>query len=304
MSIKFNENNHPYVELGGGFGICINRAAYEEDKQLRVNDDLPEETAKAVAEFRRLAESKRNLNLVVDQSNWTVMLYLKCYENDAKRSFALIDYGYRLLYKERGYALPYAQIRHVFEEGLIRYLPECDDDGAVIFIVEMGRRWDPSKISLNEFIAAIRLSGLATMLNPDAQKNGCRVIFDVDGLSMSQISHFTPKSSNFLFDLIENCTPIVTKGMHTVNNGMLYNVLWAILKQFMSKELRQKTYMHGKDWNSLTKHINPRCLPPRYGGVLEAPDCDGKIMAEFLQHYEGYFVEYNSFGYTDCPDSK
>ncbi|XP_058452094.1 alpha-tocopherol transfer protein-like [Malaya genurostris] len=303
MTIKFNENNHPFVDLGGGFGICINRAAYEEDKQTRLRNDLPEDTVKALAEFRQLAESKRNLNLVVDQSNWTVMVYLKCYENDAKQSFALIDYGYRLLFKERDYSIPYAQIRHVFEEGLIRYLPECDDDGAVICVVEMGRRWNPSKISLNEFIAAIRLSGIATMLNPEAQKNGYRVIFDVEGLSMSHISHFTPKSSHFLFDLIENCTPIVIKGMHTVYNSMLYNVLWAILKPFMSKGMRQKTYMHGKDWNSLTKHINPRCLPSKYGGTLAAPDCDGKSMAEFLQLYEGYFAEYNSFGYTACPDS-
>lgn len=304
MAVKFNERNHPFVDLGGGHSVCLNRAAYEEDKQLRQLEELSEETAKALAEFRQLAETKRNLNLEVNQSNWTVRLYLSSFDNDAKRAFALMDYGYRLLHKEPQFALPFSEIRHVFEEGLIWYLPKCDDDGSVIFVVEMNRRWNPSKISLNEFIAAMRIAGLAVMLNPDAQRSGCKVLFDVDGISMSQISQFTPHSSSFLFDLIEKCTPIVTNGMHTVNNGMMYNVLFTILKPFMSKDLRAKTHMHGKNWNSLTQHISPKCLPPRYGGTLEAPESDGRAVANLLQHYEGHFLEYNSFGYTGNPDAK
>lgn len=141
MAVKFNENNHPYVVVGIGYSICLNRAVYEEDKQLRQHHELTAETTTALAEFCQLAKAKRNLNLVADQSNWTVMLYLLCYENDVKRAFALMDYGYRLLLKEPQFAIPYSQIRHVFEEGLIRYLPKCDDDGSVIFVVEMSRKW-------------------------------------------------------------------------------------------------------------------------------------------------------------------
>ncbi|EAT40112.1 AAEL008132-PA [Aedes aegypti] len=304
MTVKFNEKNHPYVDLGDGLTICLNRAAYFDDVELRRNAELSEETARALAEFRRLTEANRNLNVAVDQNNWAVMLYLRCYNNDVKRSFALMDYGYRLLHRITDYTIPFGQVKHVFEEGLIRYLPNCDEDGAVVFIVEMSRRWNPSKISLQEFIAAIRVGGLALMLNPDAQRNGCKVLFDVDGLSMSHVSHFTPRSSNFLFDLIEKCTPIVTKGMHTVNNGMMYNVLFAILKPFMSKELRSKTYMHGKNWSSLAKHISPKCLPPQYGGTMELPDSYRPALAKLLQHYEGYFKEYNSYGYTGHPDGK
>lgn len=304
MAVKFNDSNHPFVDLGDGHAICLNRAAYEEDKQLRQNEELAEDTVKALTEFRKLVEAKKNLNLAVDQSNWTVMLYLRCYENDVNRAFAMMDYGYRLLHKNPQYALPYSQIRHVFEEGLIQLMPKNDEDGSVIFLIEMNRRWNPSKIPLLEFIAAMRISGLAIMLNPDAQRHGCKVLFDVDGISMSQISQFTPHSSNLLFDLIEKCTPIVTNGMHTVNNGIMYNILWGILKPFMSKELRAKTHMHGKNWNSLTQHISETCLPPKYGGSLEAPECDGAELAKLLQHYEGHFLEYNSFGYTGNPDEK
>ncbi|XP_055545160.1 alpha-tocopherol transfer protein-like [Wyeomyia smithii] len=304
MSIRVDENNRPYIELGNGFAIRLNRAAYEEDKRLRVNVTLPEETAAAFAEFRRLAESKTTLNYVVDLSNYTAMVHLICYENDARKAFNTLDHGYRLRYREPTYVMPYAKIRHVYEQGFIRYLPECDDENVVIVVVEMGSRWDPSRISIVEFVTAIRISGILIMLIPKAQKYGYRVIYDVDGLSMRQIAHFSPRVSNVLFDLIENCTPVSIEGMHTVNNGVMYNVLFAIFKQFMSKGMRQKCCMHGKDWQSLAKYINPRCLPPRYGGTSAAPDCDGKLLAEYLDNYQGYVEEYNSYGYTGPPDPK
>lgn len=138
MSIHLDKNNHPYILLGDGFTIRFNRAPYEEDKELRIKTALSDETAAALAEFQRLAALKSNLNLVVDQSNWTVMVHLRCFENDAQKAFAVLDHGYRLLYREPTYVLPYAQIRHVFEQGFIRYLPEYDDDGAIIVVVEMG----------------------------------------------------------------------------------------------------------------------------------------------------------------------
>ncbi|XP_055610664.1 alpha-tocopherol transfer protein-like [Uranotaenia lowii] len=305
MAVKFNEKNHPYVELveGSEFRICLNRMVYEIDRQERLHMEIPEETANALAELRRLVQERKNLNLTVDQSNWLAMVFLQCYNNDVQRTFRLMDFSFRLLYKDRDYSKPYGQVRQVFEEGLIRYLPEYDDDGTVIVVVEMGRRWNTSKISLAEFISAIRLSGIAIMLNPDAQRNGCKVIFDVDGLTMGQISHFTPKSSSFLFDLIEKCTPISMKGMHTVNNGLMYNVLFAILKPFMSKELRESTFIHGKNWKSLGKYINAGILPAKYGGTSKAPEADGKRLGELLQHYNEYFVEYDSYGYTGNPDA-
>ncbi|XP_055545159.1 alpha-tocopherol transfer protein-like [Wyeomyia smithii] len=304
MSIRVDENNHPYIELGNGFTIRFNRAAYEEDKRLREKATVSKETEAALAEFRRLAESKPRFNLVVDQTNWTVMVHLLCYENDARKAFGMLEYGYSLLSREPVYVMPYSRIRHVYEEGFIRYLPECDDEKVVIIIIEMGGRWDPSRIPITEFVSAIRISGILTMVLPNAQKHGYRIIYDVEGLSMRQIAHISPKVSSVLFDMMENCTPIVTKGMHTVNNGVMYNVLFAIFKQFMSKEMRDKCYIHGKDWQSLTKFINPRCLPPKYGGTSTAPDCDGKLMAKYLENYQGYVEEYNSFGYTGPPVPK
>lgn len=149
--------------------------------------------------------------------------------------------------------------------------------------------WDTSKVSLVEFIAAIRLTGIATMLHRNAQQNGVQLILDVDGLSMGQITNFTPRCCSYLFSLMDYCTPVVTKGLHVVNNGMLFNVLFSTLKPFMSRDLRSKTVMHGKSWHSLAKHIKPRFLPPKYGGSSSAPDFDGELFAKLFQHYEGYF---------------
>ncbi|KAL9697665.1 hypothetical protein quinque_001106 [Culex quinquefasciatus] len=142
MSIKFNEHNHPTLELDGGFHVCLHRAVYDEDLQLRTSasEDLSEETAKALADLRRLVTATPNLNFPLELStNWMVPVYLRCCENDAKRAFDILDYSYRLLYRENEFTKSYAQIRHVFELGLMRYLPECTDDGAVIAVIQMGQ---------------------------------------------------------------------------------------------------------------------------------------------------------------------
>ena len=140
MSIKFNEQNHPTLELANGFHVCLHRAVHAEDLPLRTSEELSEETAKALIDLRRLVTAAPNLNFPLELTNWMVPVYLRCCENDARRAFDILDYSYRLLYRENEFTKPYTQIRHVFEQGLMRYLPELNDDGAVIAVIEMGRK--------------------------------------------------------------------------------------------------------------------------------------------------------------------
>lgn len=40
---------------------------------------------------------------------------------------------------------------------------------------------------------------------------------------------------------------------------------------------------------SLHKHIDASCLPTKLGGTLEWPEYDGKVLVEFVEHYQWYF---------------
>lgn len=101
-------------------------------------------------------------------------------------------------------------------------------------------KWNTSKVSIIELIAAIRISLECALLDPETQLHGVKVIFDTEGLSMSQIAQNTPKHACMILDWVQKACPFRLRGVHVVNNSMLFNILFAIFKPFVSKELREK----------------------------------------------------------------
>lgn len=57
----------------------------------------------------------------------------------------------------------------------------------------------------------------------------------------------------------------------------------------MSRRAPLQIIFHGKDKKSLTAHIDPACLPPRYGGTMTAPECPGTDLADLFQHFHKEF---------------
>lgn len=95
-------------------------------------------------------------------------------------------------------------------------------------------------MSIIELIAAIRICVECALLDPETQLHGIKVIFDTEGLSMSQIAQNTPKHACMILDWVQKSCPFRLRGVHVVNNSMLFNILFAIFKPFISKELREK----------------------------------------------------------------
>lgn len=100
------------------------------------------------------------------------------------------------------------------------------------------------------------------------------------------------------------------KGVHIVNNSYIFNMLFAIFKPFIREKLRKRVsrsaelqiclsslranldlslslqiFFHGKDWKSLTSHIDASALPPKYGGTATYELPPGKLLGEFFECY-------------------
>lgn len=158
-------------------------------------------------------------------------------------------------------------------------------------------RWNPSKASVVDLNAAVTVVFAVLTTSVEAQLHGCILLFDVDGLSMSHIMQFTPKSTGIMLTLIEKCSPIRVLTTQTINTGAIYNFLYAIIKPLQTKRMREMTVLHGRNLETLGKYISPEILPPRFGGTSKAPLCEGKLFAELMMQYDSWIEksEYRFF---------
>ncbi|XP_053696244.1 clavesin-1-like [Sabethes cyaneus] len=301
MSLKYNEKNYPYIELDGRYQICIQEDHCKHDEQFAAKarqeiNDNPEHVTRAMEEVRRLVGADERFNLPFHE-DWYVTTYLRAGANDPQETYQILaDTGYQKS-TNCDYFGSVASIRHVFDEGLVWLLPERDEDGSAVVVVESGKKWNPSKVSLVELNTACNALISALMQSEEVQIHGYKMISDVEGLSMTQIMQFTPQATKIMLDQLDKCSPVRLRHVHTVNNGMVYNVLFSIMKPIMSKRMRAKMMIHGRNWTELGKYISLKVLPPRFGGTSKAPAYDGRLLGDLMMHYDEWMKRMHGFGF-------
>ncbi|XP_058453639.1 clavesin-1-like [Malaya genurostris] len=301
-SLKFDENNHPYIEVGKDYCVRLENEEYTDakskEKAARELRETPDVVSEALKSLRARLQEEKSLCVPIEDDSFLLKFLRPCkYYPDS--TFALMQRYYQFKQKNSEVCadlLPNT-VKHVYDEGLIYFQPLRDQHGCRIVVLEVGKKWKPSKVSLNDLFRAVQIALEAGMAEPRTQLNGAIVIMDMDSLSLSQIMQFRPRFAAMVVEWIQECTALRLKAVHIVNNSYLFNMLFTIFKPFLSDKLKNRIVFHNRDWASLTSYVDPGCLRPNYGGTLEAPEYDRRLIGDLLSQYHKEYEDANSYGY-------
>lgn len=147
MSIKRNDKDFPYIDLGNGFMIYVQAEEYTDPilkaKAEKELNETSENVEKALSELRTLLKAEKDLFIPVENDQYLIT-FLRANEYVPQKTFQMIQSAYRLKMKSKEYyenTPNPSSIRHVFDEGMIWFMPERDADGAAICVVEVGSEY-------------------------------------------------------------------------------------------------------------------------------------------------------------------
>lgn len=83
--------------------------------------------------------------------------------------------------------------------------------------------------------------------------------------------------------------------IHIVNESYIFDIIFNVVKPFLSTSVLEKIFFHGSDLESLHKHIAPEYLPPRYGGTRPQHSIENWI--SIWRNNQVVFQELKDLGY-------
>ncbi|XP_012289204.1 alpha-tocopherol transfer protein-like isoform X2 [Orussus abietinus] len=264
-------------------------------KELR---ETPEVQKEAVDRFRELLKGETDLLCPLENDAWLIR-FLRPTKYYPESALKLVKnyYSFKVKHANVYDGLKPSREKNIFEQNILTVLPNRDQHGRRILIIELGKKWKHNKCSLDEVFKGCVLYLEAAMLEPTSQIAGAIVIFDMDGLSLQQTWQFTPPFAKRIVDWLQDSVPLRIKNIHIVNQPYVFNMVFALFKPFLREKLKSRIIFHGTDRKSLHQYISPKCLPDCYGGTLQIPRVTGPQWFELLLKCDKEYEAINSYGY-------
>ncbi|XP_026469370.1 alpha-tocopherol transfer protein-like [Ctenocephalides felis] len=300
MPVQFSSDGSPYIELSPKAVIRLEKDELNEKEKLKAEKELretPEVVEEGLKALRQLIEDEPDFYFPDDVDYMTEFLRPCKYYAESAMDLMRRYYTFKIKHPAICQNVLPSKNRIAFEQGVISFMPKRDKFGRRILIIQAGKKWIPKDCSLWDMFKALQMALLAAMDEPKTQVNGVSCIIDLKGLSLTHVYQFTPNFAKLASGWVQDCVPLRLKGLHVINQPYLFNMLFAIFKPFLRQKLRKRIHFHGSDFTQLCEWLGEENLREDMGGTLEAPECDGIMLADLLCQYEDKFKLAETFGY-------
>lgn len=185
--------------------------------------------------------AEKDLKCPLDNEAWLIRFLRPC-KYYPESSLDLIKHYYKFKVKHASVYdnLKPSREKNIFEQNILTVLPNRDQCGRRVLIIELGKKWKHNKCSLDEVYKGCVLYLEAAMLEPSTQIAGAIIIFDMDGLTLQQTWQFTPPFAKRIVDLFQDAMPVRIKNIHIVNQPYVFNMVFALFKPFLKEKLKTR----------------------------------------------------------------
>lgn len=265
-------------------------------KELR---ETPEVVKESVTKLRELLQEETDLLVPFDNDAWLIRFLRPCkFYPESARNLIKQYYSFKVKHADMYDGLVPSRETNIFKANILTVLPNRDQLGRRILVIELGKKWDHGKVSLDEVFKGCVLFLELAMLEPQSQVAGAVVIFDMDGLSLAQTTKFTPSFAKRILDWLQDSVPLRVKNIHIVNQPYIFKMVFALFKPFLKEKLKNRIIFHGTDRKSLHKYMDPSILPKSYAGTIVAPRVTGEQWLQLLLKCDKEYEAINSYGYN------
>uniref|UniRef100_A0A1A9WQS5 CRAL-TRIO domain-containing protein n=1 Tax=Glossina brevipalpis TaxID=37001 RepID=A0A1A9WQS5_9MUSC len=263
---------------------------FAKEVALKELEETPENVVKGLKELKCLLKLQTNIEVPIDNDLWLMSFLRFCkFRPEAAKEKIML---YLKMKRSLNFVgnFQFNDMRLPEAEGIFSILKQRDQLGRRVSITRI-EHWNPSTLDKYKALHVVYPASNLILLEPDTQINGCVYILDCKGLSYTHIPAITPHFVKTCIDYVVNVLPMRMRGFHIVNNPLLFQPIFALVKQFLPEEYSSLVMMHGKNMKELHRYIAAEYLPECYGAADQTPtptslikNCEEVGLFEDLQH--------------------
>ena len=237
-----------------------------------------------------LKDALKKSSLTSDLDDHFLLRFLNVRNFDVKNTLLLIEGYFGMRKNFPHFFLPPSKVMQVFEDEVFTLAVNEEDEERTLLIFQPGK-WDPKKYPA-DVIAAGPVPFFEMICAVYGQVNVIEIL-DFDQVTWKQFTAMPVTLHKQSADLTERAMPITFSNIHIVNQGKLVDMLWAIMKPFVSDEMKKKLVFHGTDFTNLRECIDEHLLPVRFGGKLTTTKLSSEAITLLDDRVNQYWSKYH-----------
>jgi len=267
--------------------------------QQRAQDEIQEKAEwrqRDIQALRDLVLAEQNLGCATDDQ--FLLRFLRAKKFDYEKSFKMLQRYCAMRSKSpANFAKSLPSLSHdVLACQLQTVLPHRDRLARRVFLFRSGQ-WNTTTTSPEDLFSSNYLCLELLAREQKTQISGIVTLVDMADFGWYHLMQLTVDYMKTVTALIQNTFPLRFREIHIVNESYLFDIIFTLVKPFLTEKIRNRIQFHGADMESLHKSISPSILPAEYGG--EQPGFDnGELVAE-LDKLEQYFLGLQENVYAD-----